>query len=101
LRDAVDGRHENDGEESTDVEDEEFFFEGVGEGEEKKDSDGEEDVAADKGAGSILLRCEVIGLLSQLDSPGCSVLDAESMHFWCLEWKCGAGFCVFRYRFRV
>jgi hypothetical protein len=31
LCDAAYGRHENDGEESADVEDEEFFFEGVGE----------------------------------------------------------------------
>ena len=32
LGDAVDGGHENDSEESADVEDEEFFLEGVGEG---------------------------------------------------------------------
>jgi hypothetical protein len=47
LRDAGDGGHENDSEEGADVEDQELFLEGVGEGEEQKDGDGKENVAAD------------------------------------------------------
>ena len=35
LCDAVDGRHENDGEESADVEDQELFLKGLGEGQEQ------------------------------------------------------------------
>jgi hypothetical protein len=52
LRDPVDRRHENNGEEGADVEDQELFFEGPGEGEEEEDRDRKEDVAADGGAGS-------------------------------------------------
>jgi hypothetical protein len=50
LRDASDGGHEDDSEEGADVEDEELFPEGPGEGEEEKDTDGEENVAAYRGA---------------------------------------------------
>jgi hypothetical protein len=59
--DAGDGGHEDDSEESADVEDEDLFLEGPGEGEKEKDSDAEEDVAADLGAGSLLVRGEVFG----------------------------------------
>ncbi len=68
--DAGDGGHEDYGEECADVEDEELFFERVGEGQEEEDADGEEDVAADVGAGSLLVGGEVFGRLGQLDSPG-------------------------------
>jgi hypothetical protein len=44
--DAGDERHENDSEERADVEDHELFPQSVGEGEEEKDGDGEEDVTA-------------------------------------------------------
>jgi hypothetical protein len=61
LPDAIDGGHENDGEEAADVEDQDLFLERPGEGEEKKDGDGEEDVAADCCAGSLLVRGEIFG----------------------------------------
>ena len=48
--DAGDGGRENDSEECADVEDEDLFLKCPGEGEEEKDSDGEEDVTADRGA---------------------------------------------------
>jgi hypothetical protein len=61
LRDAGDGGHENDSEEGADVEDQELFLEGVGESQEQKNGDGEENVAADCGAGSLLVWGEVFG----------------------------------------
>jgi hypothetical protein len=61
LPDAIDGRHENDSEEAADVENQELLPEGEGEGEKKKDADGEEDITADFGAGSLLVRGEVFG----------------------------------------
>ena len=61
MRDAGDDGHENDGEEGADVEDQELFFEGPGEGEKKEDRDSEEDVAADGGAGSLFVGSEVFG----------------------------------------
>ena len=48
--DAGDGGRENDSEECADVEDEDLFLKCPGQGEEEKDSDGEEDVTADRGA---------------------------------------------------
>ena len=54
--DAVDGGHQDDGEEGADVEDLELFAELPGEGEQEQDADGEEDVAADVGAGLSALR---------------------------------------------
>jgi hypothetical protein len=53
--DAAYERHENDSEESADVEDEELFPEGPGEGEKEEDDDTEDDVAADFSAGSLLV----------------------------------------------
>ena len=50
LGDAGDGGRENDSEEGADVEDEDLFLERPGEGEQEKNSDGEEDVSADRGA---------------------------------------------------
>jgi hypothetical protein len=61
LPDAIDGRHKHDSEETADVENQELFSEGEGEGEKKKDGDAKEDVAADFGAGSLLVRSEVFG----------------------------------------
>jgi hypothetical protein len=61
LADVSDGGHENDSEEGADVEDEEFFAESPGEGEKKEDADAEEDVAADFGAGSLLVGGEIFG----------------------------------------
>ena len=49
--DAVDGGHQDDGEEGADVEDLELLAEFPGEGEQEEDADGEEDVAAGVGAG--------------------------------------------------
>ncbi len=72
LRDPGDGWHENDSEESADVEDQQLLLEGPGETEEKKDEDGEEDVAADGGAGSLFVRGEVFGRgVGQPNSPEC------------------------------
>ena len=51
--DAVDGGHQDGGEERADVDDQEFFLEGPGEGEEEEDADGEEDVAAYVSAGLV------------------------------------------------
>jgi hypothetical protein len=61
LGDTGDGGHQDDSEESADVEDEDLFLEGPGEGEKEEDSDREEDVAANFGAGSLLVRGEVFG----------------------------------------
>jgi hypothetical protein len=61
LPDAIDGGHENDSEEAADIEDQKLFSEGEGEGEKKEDGDREENVAADFGAGSLLVRGEVFG----------------------------------------
>jgi hypothetical protein len=58
LGDAGDDGHEDGGEEGADVYDEHLFLEGPGEGEEEKDSEGEEDVAANGAAGLLLLGCE-------------------------------------------
>jgi hypothetical protein len=81
LRDASDGGHEDYGEEGADVEDQEFFFEGPGEGEKKEDRDAEEDVAADFGAGSLLVGGEVFGRgVGQLGSPW---MTASMLTFGC------------------
>jgi hypothetical protein len=52
---------EDDSEESADVEDQELFLEGPCEGEKEEDDDGEEDVAANLCAGSLLVGCELAG----------------------------------------
>jgi len=71
LRDAIDGGQENYSEEAADVEDQELFPEGVGEGEKKEDGDAEENVAADLGAGVFFIGGEVLGCgAGQLGSPG-------------------------------
>jgi hypothetical protein len=57
--DAVDDGHEDDSEETADVEDQQLLLEGPGEGEEKQDDDGEEDIAADGCSGLLLVRGEV------------------------------------------
>ncbi len=54
--DASDGGHQDDSEERADVEDQQLFLEGPGEGEEEEDADGEEDVAADVAAWTALGR---------------------------------------------
>jgi hypothetical protein len=59
MPDAVDGGHENDGEKGADVEDLELAGESVGEGKKEEDENGEEDVAADFGAGSLLVGGEM------------------------------------------
>ena len=59
--DASDGGHEDDSEEGADVEDQELFPEGPGEGEKQEDRDAEEDVAADFSTGSFLVGGEVFG----------------------------------------
>jgi hypothetical protein len=65
-----DGRHENDGKESADIEDEKLFLECPGKGEEEENADRKEDVAADGGAGSLLVRSEFVGCwLGQRESP--------------------------------
>ena len=70
MGDARDGGHENDSEEGADVDDEELFLEGPGEGEKEEDYDAEEKVAADFSAGSFLVRGEVFGCGDgQLVSP--------------------------------
>jgi hypothetical protein len=61
LRDARDGRHENNREEGADVEDQEFSFEGPGESEEEQDGDRKEDVAANGSAGALFVGGEVVG----------------------------------------
>jgi len=72
--DEFDGGHEDDGEESADVEDQELFLEGPGKGQEEEDGDGEEDVAADFGAGLLLVGVEVAGGgIGQRGSPGTGV----------------------------
>ncbi|WP_260734706.1 hypothetical protein [Tunturiibacter lichenicola] len=71
LGDAGYGGHEDDREESTDVEDQQLFLEGPGKGEEKNDGEDEEDVAAGDGSGFLFVGREVFGGWSgQLDSPG-------------------------------
>jgi hypothetical protein len=57
--DADDDGHEDDGEETADVEDQQLLLEGPGEGEEKDDGDGEEDIAADGCSGLLLVWGEV------------------------------------------
>jgi hypothetical protein len=59
--DAGDGRHEDDSEERADVEDEDLILEGPGEREKEQDADGKEDVAADFGAGALLVGGKVVG----------------------------------------
>jgi hypothetical protein len=72
LGDAIDGGHEDYGEEGAAVEDEELFFEGVGERQKEEDAHRKENVTADVGTRSVLVRREVFGRCGgQLDSPGC------------------------------
>jgi hypothetical protein len=59
LCDADDDGHEDDGEESADVEDQQLLPEGPGEGYEKQNDDAEEDVAADRSSGLLLVRGQV------------------------------------------
>jgi hypothetical protein len=58
VGDAVDGGHEDDGEEGADIEDQQLFLEGPGEGEAEEDDKTEDNVAADGGAGSFFVRGE-------------------------------------------
>ena len=70
MGDEGDDGRENDSEEGADVEDEELFPEGPGEGEKEEDRDAEEDVAADFIAGSLFVGGEVFGCgAGQLGSP--------------------------------
>ncbi len=101
LRDASDDGHENDGEEGADVEDQELFFEGPGEGEKEQDGDCEEDVAADRSAGALFVGGEVVGCwVGQPISPWMLVWDAWAlrgaacwMQIVCASaacgWECG------------
>jgi hypothetical protein len=57
--DAGDGGHEDDREEGADVEDQDLFLECPRKRKEEKYGDGEENVAADGCAGSLLVRGEV------------------------------------------
>jgi hypothetical protein len=57
--DAGDDGDEDDGEEGADVEDQQLLLEGPGEGEEKEDDDCEENIAADRSSGLLLVRGEV------------------------------------------
>ena len=69
LGDASDEGHQNGREESSDVDNQHFFLEGPGEGEQEEDADGEEDVAADGAARLLLLGCEGRHQVGQRDSP--------------------------------
>lgn len=76
--DAGDERHENDSEERADVENQELFLEGPGEGEEQEDDDAKDDVTADFSAGSLLVGAEVFGCgVGQLSSPWLLALGAD------------------------
>jgi hypothetical protein len=55
LGDAADCRHQNHGKEGTDVQDEKLFLESPGEGKKKEYCNAEEDMAANFGAGSLLV----------------------------------------------
>ena len=71
TRDVGYSGHEDNGEERADVEDHQLFLDGPGEGEEKQDADGEENVAADVGTGPQLVGGEVAGVGGgQRRSPG-------------------------------
>ncbi|MBB5342616.1 hypothetical protein [Tunturibacter empetritectus] len=61
MADARDRGHEDDGKESTDVDDQQLFLEGPGECEQEDDDEEEEDVAADLGSGFFLVGGEVVG----------------------------------------
>jgi hypothetical protein len=92
LSDAGDGGHEDDSEERADVEDEDLFLEGPGEGEQEKDADGEEDAAADFSAGALLVRGEFFFRCG--DGQPSSPWDADcwmqiSVRFWGFGWECG------------
>jgi hypothetical protein len=59
LCDADDNGHEDDGEESADVKDQQLLLEGPREGYKKQDGDAEEDIAADRSSGLLLVRGQV------------------------------------------
>jgi hypothetical protein len=59
LRNAGYDRHEDDGEESADVKDQQLFLKDPGESEKEQDDDGEEDIAADGRSGLLLVRGQV------------------------------------------
>ena len=69
LGDAGDDGHQDGGEEGGDVDDQHLFLEGPGEGEDEKDSESKEDVAADGSAGLLLLGREGRHQVGQRDSP--------------------------------
>lgn len=52
-RDAVDDGHQDSSEECADVDDQEFFLEGPGQGEEEQNAYGKDDVAADGPVGFV------------------------------------------------
>jgi hypothetical protein len=80
VGDVGDGGHKNDSEEGADVEDDDLFAEGPGEGEKEEDADAEDDVAADFSAGSLLVRGEFFGGgLGQRDSPWIRVPGADCL----------------------
>jgi len=93
LRDAGDGGHENDSEERADVEDQNLLLEGPGEGEEEKDGDRKEDVAADFSAGSLLVGGEVFGCGDGQPSSPCMLASGADgwMQLVCaLRLGCGS-----------
>jgi hypothetical protein len=92
--DADDERHENDGEESADVEDQQLFAEVPGEGEQKQDDDAEENVAADRGAGPAFVRGEADRWGGQLALLRDSECEMQIVCAWQLRYgsaECGSG----------
>jgi hypothetical protein len=59
LGDAGDDRHQDDGEEGADVEDQQLFLEGPGEGEKEQDDDAEKDIATSRSSGLPLVGGQV------------------------------------------
>jgi hypothetical protein len=95
--DAPDGGHQNCCEEGADVDDQQFFLQVPGKGEEKEDADGEEDVAAYGPAGLVGVGDEGGWWSSQRDLLWQnSELDAESLPDGAQGWECGGWFSVAR-----
>ena len=92
--DADDEGHENDGEESADVEDQQLFAEVPGEGEQKQDDDAEENVAADRGARPAFVRGEADrwgGQLALLRGSECEMQIVCAWQLRCGSAECGSG----------
>lgn len=88
--DVCDRGHENDSEESADVEHHKLFFEGPGQREKKKHANCEEDMAADAGAGAQLEGGEVVvGGGGQRGVSWMLTCSLVSVLFFGWMWKCG------------